>query len=109
MTNNKVIEQIKNLQNEIQNTLKNDIIIDNLPNNIHNFNDRKVDNKEKSQDKFNEQSSITAIPYNDSTDIKNDFEYFNNEIEKQNLCKNIDKENQFPNIKRKPFDKINFK
>ena len=109
MTNNKVIEQIKNLQNEIQNTLKNDIIIDNLPNNIHNFNDRKVDNKEKSQDKFNEQSSITAIPYNDSTDIKNDFEFFNNEIEKQNLCKNIDKENQFPNIKRKPFDKINFK
>ena len=104
INNNKVVEEIENLKNEIQYSLKNDIFIDNYSNYKLNIKDEK-----KNEEKIIEQNTNVVIPYNDFSDIKNNYENLNDQLKKQN---NLFKENQqinISNVKRKPFEKIIFK
>jgi hypothetical protein len=104
INSNKVVEEIENLKNEIQYTLKNDIFIDN-----HSNYKLNIKNEKKNEEKINEQNTNVVNQYNDFSDNKNNYENLNDQLNKQN---NLFKQNQqinISNVKRKPFEKIIFK
>ncbi len=100
------LNQIEQLKCDIQNTLKNNaFIIDNKNNSNNNSNG--TNNHIKGYDKINEPSTIIGTNVNnDISDIKNDIEYLNDlgigNFEKITMKQTND-------MKRKPFEKINFK
>ena len=83
--------QIEQLKNDIQNTLKD-----------NEFLNGKIINNYNNTYKINEPSAIIENNLNnDMSDIKNDIEYLNRNLDKVSIKQNGDK--------RKPFEKINFK
>ena len=100
------LNQIEQLKNDIQNTLKNNAFIIEDKNNSNN-NSSGNNNHIKGYDKINEPSTIIGTNVNnDISDIKNDIEYLNDlgigNFEKITMKQTND-------MKRKPFEKINFK
>ena len=99
------LNQIEQLKNDIQNTLKNNAFIIEDKNNSNN-NSSGNNNHIKGYDKINEPSTIIGTNVNnDISDIKNDIEYLNDlgigNFEKITMKQTND-------MKRKPFEKINF-
>ena len=104
INSNKVVEEIENLKNEIQYTLKNDIFIDN-----HSNYKLNIKNEKKNEEKINEENTNVINQCNDFSDNKNNYENLNDQLNKQN---NLFRQNQqinISNVKRKPFEKIIFK
>ena len=100
------LNQIEQLKNDIQNTLKNNAFIIEDKNNSNN-NSNGTNNHIKGYDKINEPSTIIGTNVNnDISDIKNDIEYLN-DLGIGNFDKITMK--QTNDMKRKPFEKINFK
>ena len=100
------LNQIEQLKNDIQNTLKNNAFIIEDKNNSNN-NSSGNNNHIKGYDKINEPSTIIGTNLNnDISDIKNDIEYLN-DLGIGNFDKITMK--QTNEMKRKPFEKINFK
>ena len=104
INSNKVIDEIENLKNEIQFALKNDIFIDNYSNYKLN-----IINDKKNEEKSNEQNTNIIIPYNDFSDIKNNNENLNDDLNIQNKLFKESQQINISNMKRKPFEKIIFK
>ena len=99
------LNQIEQLKFDIQKALNNNAHL--FDNNIINNNNNQVINNNKGFDKNNEPSTIIGNNVNnDISDIKNDIEYLN-ELDVGNLDKFSMK--QTGDLKRKPFEKINFK
>ena len=102
------LNQIEQLKSDIQNALKNNaFIIDEKNNNNSNNNSNGINSHIKGYDKINEPSTIIGTNLNnDISDIKNDIEYLN-DLGIGNFDKITMK--QTNEMKRKPFEKINFK
>ena len=84
--------QIEQLKNDIQNTLKDNEFL----------NEKIINNYNNNNYKINEPSAIIDNTLNnDISDIKNDIEYLNKNLDKASIKQTGDK--------RKPFEKINFK
>ena len=84
--------------------LKNDIFIDNYSNYKLN-----IINDKKNEEKNNEQNTNIIIPYNDFSDIKNNNENLNDDLNIQNKLFKESQQINISNMKRKPFEKIIFK